>query len=408
VRDRVLIIAAPFGYGPAARALLIANALADLATVTLLSSRDAYLFIERHRAPHVRCLEGIFSRLFPGRERLAEFDTFISINNDPAVRHLIAAGLAERTIFVDSILPWRAEGEAAEFAQPICAYVVQDFPGASSRLATCHAHRVELTAPIVWPRGADPAARTAQDEATGARTIALHLGGVTSPVVPWEAIRRPIEAIVDLVVDLARQHQCELTVLGNRHLESLPINSGPPHGSGVRLVAQANPAEAAALVECAELLVTTPGIGMVYEAMARDVPTLLLPPMNSTQLHQYSVLTALGYPGAMSGRAASALQGVTKGAPWDRQTVLAVRWLQANLAEALAALPSWLDRLLSDRGKAAARDDLLRRQASLRESLSQLSAIDVLRDLVVALASVRDSEGQPFATVPRSTTPPGR
>ena len=135
MRNRVLIIAAPFGYGPAARAMLIASALADLATVTLLSSRDAYRFIVRHRAPPVRCLEGIFSRLFPSREALAEFDTFISINNDPAVRHLIAAGLAERTIFVDSILPWRAAREAAGFTQPIGAYVAQDFPGAKS---TCH------------------------------------------------------------------------------------------------------------------------------------------------------------------------------------------------------------------------------------------------------------------------------
>ncbi len=397
--DRVLIIAAPFGYGPAARALLLANALADLAAVTLLSSRDAYRFIAQHRAPPVRCLDGIFSRLYPSREALAEFDTFISINNDPAVRHLVAMGLAERSIFVDSILPWRAEGAAAGFAQPIGAYLVQDFPGASRLLGACRAKRVELVAPMVWPRATAPAAR--DDEVDG-RRIALHFGGVTSPVVPWDAIRRPIGAMVSLVADLARRHRRELTVLGNRHLGSLPLLSDALPGRGIRLVTEANPAEAAALVESAELLVTTPGIGMVYEAMAREVPTLLLPPVNSTQLHQYAVLTGLGYPGSLSEPAASALQRQTQGAPWDRQSVLAVRWLQANLDEALAELPSWLERLLADRDRGQARVDLLRRQRRLRDSLSQRDAVEVLRTIVVALGGGRAGDGPP------SSAPAGR
>lgn len=402
---RVLIIAAPFGYGPAARALLIATALTDLAEVTVLSSRDAYRFIARNRAPQVRCREGIFSRLFPGRDALAEFDLFISINNDLAVRHLVASGLAERAIFVDSILPWRAAGAAAGFGQPIGAYLVQDFPGASRLLGTCHAHRVELTAPIVWPRDTGTAARPPRHEGAGLRRLVLHFGGITSPLVPWEVIRRPIEGMANVVAEAARRHERELIVLGSRHLGSLPLLSNAPLDSGIRVVAQASPAEAAALVEGAELLVTTPGIGMVYEAMAREVPTLLLPPVNSTQLHQYAVLTAFGYPGAMSERAASALQGVTKDAPWDGQTVLAVRWLQANLAGALAVLPSALDCLLADRGGWAAREAVLGRQRRLRESLSRRDAVELLRELVIAPGPGRAGDGPDSVPGPRSTKP---
>lgn len=403
---RILIIAAPFGYGPAARALLIATALTDLAEVTVLSSRDAYRFIALNRAPQVRCREGIFSRLFPGRDALAEFDLFISINNDPAVRHLVAAGLAERAIFVDSILPWRAAGAAAGFGQPIGAYLVQDFPGASRLLGTCRAHRVELTAPIVWPRDTGgTVARPPRHEGARLRRLVLHFGGITSPLVPWEVIRRPIEGMANLVADAARRHERELVVLGSRHLGSLPLPSNAPSDSGIRVVAQASPAEAAALVEGAELLVTTPGIGMVYEAMAREVPTVLLPPVNSTQLHQYAVLTAFGYPGAMSERAASALQGATTDAPWDGQTVLAVRWLQANLAEALAALPSALDCLLADRGGSAVREAVLGRQRRLRESLSRRDAVELLRELVIATGPGRAGDGPDSVPGPRSSRP---
>ena len=141
--DRVLIIAAPFGYGPAARALLLANALADLAAVTLLSSRDAYRFIAQHRAPPVRCLlkacrlHGIPYSVLPGPSSVLTalvgsgfppdrftFGGFLPTKSGQRERELLAANAREETsIYFES--PYRLvrtlETCAAHFPErPVC------------------------------------------------------------------------------------------------------------------------------------------------------------------------------------------------------------------------------------------------------------------------------------------------
>ncbi|MCL4747969.1 MAG: hypothetical protein KJZ83_21545, partial [Burkholderiaceae bacterium] len=188
----IMIAAAPFGYGPAARALLIADALATRASVTLFTNRDAFRFVSRHAGPAQTCVEGVFHKSFPNTADLERFDLFISVNNEPAVRHLIARGLAGKAIFVDSLLEWRAASGSGAFGEAILGYLVQDFPGAAARLGTCSARHVALTAPMVW--NASPRCRVPDASPHG---VVLHLGGVTSPLVGWDALREPIAKIVD-------------------------------------------------------------------------------------------------------------------------------------------------------------------------------------------------------------------
>jgi len=369
VRKNIIILAAPFGFGPAAKALRIADALADLADITLFSSRDAMRFIARYRAPSVRCVEGVFHAVYPHARDLSGFDLFVSVDNEPAVHHLVSKGFASRAVFFDDIFAWRAANGPVAFAQPIRGYVVQDFPGAAQRLPAGRAQLVALTAPLQWPPlPVEP----------GSLGIVLHLGGVTSPLVGWEALRRPIEAIVSTVLGLAQRHGRRVTIVGSRHVESLGLAPTP----ALSVVGEASPAQAATLVAGAELLVTTPGIGTIYDALSSRVPLVMLPPMNSTQLLQYDVLAARGFAGTIAPREQEALVRAAATVPWDRQTAVCVEWLNRRTGEALSLLPALARALLDDGTRHDARAERLARQQAYSDSLSATDAVAVLRGLL--------------------------
>jgi hypothetical protein len=373
VHKNIIVIAAPFGFGPAAKALMVGDSLVQAANITLFSAGDAFRFISRFCASGVSCLEGSFESVFPSPSDLDRFDYFISVDNEPAVHHLIRNGFAARTIFVDDILPWRFLNCQFGFAQDVLAILVQDFPGAIDCLSACRAKRTVLSAPMVW------ASRLHAREAQTAReNIVLHLGGVTSQPVPWESVRGPVEYIVRCGIHLARQHGRRLRVIGSRHLLTLAQKEVPD----VDIVAELSPQESAAHICGCELLLTTPGIGAVYEAMAGAVPTVLLPPMNSTQLHQYGIFTERGFPGSIDRRVLAGMLSAGQSIPWGRQTMYAIQWLQANPALAMAELPAHLARLLGAQDRESGRRACLANQARFYDSLSATNAITVIGELV--------------------------
>ncbi len=370
----IMIAAAPFGYGPAARALLIADALAARGSVTLFTNRDAMRFVRRHADPAVTCIEGVFHRSFASAAELGRFDRFISVNNEPAVHHLIAHGLAGRTVFVDSLLEWRALSGSGAFGEAILGYLVQDFPGAAARLGACRARHVALTAPMVW--NASTRCRVAD---TAARGVVLHLGGVTSPLVGWDALREPIATIVDQAWRISSRHGRSLTVVGSRHLASLA--SDDP--AGPRILAESSPWDTASLICGSELLLTTPGIGAVYEAITRAVPIVMLPATNSTQLRHYGVYADSGFAGSIPDAARERLRSAADAMPWERQTAFSVGWLRANPALALGRLREHVDSVLQpETDGGAARALMLRRQSEFLAALSSASAIEQLEQLL--------------------------
>jgi hypothetical protein len=97
MKPRVLIVAAPFGFGPAAKALILAHGLKDLADLTLFADREAWAFMDRHKPLTVASRCGIFGQVFSDRAALQEYDQIVSINHVPALVHLQALGLAKRT-----------------------------------------------------------------------------------------------------------------------------------------------------------------------------------------------------------------------------------------------------------------------------------------------------------------------
>lgn len=366
MKPNVLIVAAPFGFGPAVRALLVADGIKDIADVSFFSDGDACQFIEKYKSATSSCAKGIFGQAFRTSESLKQFDFFICINQAPAFEHLHKLGQAGRAVFLDCILHWRTEA-AQTPPRGGLAYLAEDFPGTAQYLDKSAAQRVELTAPLVWPRR-DTAPK-------GKRGITLHLGGVTSPLAPWEIMARPIETLARQVAELARQHGLPLTIIGSAHLKRLP-----PLGDDVSVLGDISPQDSATLIGNSALLITTPGIGAVYEAMAGDTPIILLPPMNSTQLNHYDVFTAHGVAGVLQPELARQISQAAKTIPWNQQTPYCAKLWYEKITILLTRLP----RVFGDLLDQETRQQFLSAQRRILAGLSQRSAIDIIREMLRA------------------------
>ena len=372
MKKNVLIIAAPFGFGPASKALLIADALEGDANISILTDGDAFTFVAKYRSDSTKCLKGIFSRLYPDENSVGAFDFFVSVNNQPAVHHLARLGRAAQTIFHDSLLSWRANGLGNNsLPTGLLAYLVQDYPGAKAYLGLCRTKHAALTAPLVW------------QNASGNQPIVqgnwiLHLGGMTSLFADWESVRLPVLSIVSTVSDLALSSGRTLTVIGGNYLRNLETCRLPD----INIRGDVSPAVSATLIAGSELVLTTPGIGAIYEAMASSTPFILLPPMNSTQLFHYKILSSLGVPGSMSPEVAGALFQDMAKTVWERQTLLIIGWLNRNHLALLPRLPMWIDRLYRSTDGDMARKTVLDVQNGIFDTLSKTSAPELIRHLV--------------------------
>lgn len=373
-KTKLLLIAAPFGFGPAARALLLARAFCEHAEITLFSNMDALRFIERFRPPSTLCRGGIFKQVYPDSVSLENFDYFISLNNDPAVNHLIKHGFADKTIFLDSILPWRAEQATIGFPRPIRGYLVQDFPGTSSYLDGRWAQTVELTAPAVWT------SRTSrQVDDCSPKIVTLHFGGATSPVVGWKSVSPLLENISLAALKLARHFAHKLVILGNPNASSLAVSREPD----ILVMGGVSPPEAAKIIERSAILLTTPGISAIYEAFACQTPCIVLPPMNSTQLHQYRVFINEGLPGSIDSTLERILYAKTSTMTWDKQSLHCIAWLSAHLAPALGRLEAEMTQMLDPASGLARREEVNEKQLAFFNRLSGQQLVEVLAKIIL-------------------------
>ena len=116
--------------------------------------------------------------------------------------------------------------------------------------------------------------------------------------------------------------------------------------------------------------------------MASSTPFILLPPMNSTQLFHYKILSSLGVPGSMSPEVAGALFQDMAKTVWERQTLLIIGWLNRNHLALLPRLPMWIDRLYRSTDGDMARKTVLDVQNGIFDTLSKTSAPELIRHLV--------------------------
>ncbi|MDA1076765.1 MAG: hypothetical protein O3A63_18735 [Proteobacteria bacterium] len=365
----VLVIIAPFGFGPASKGLYIAEQLSGLARLTLTSSGDAYDFIIRHAPIGTVCRSGRVNQLFTATE-VSTFDLIISVNNGPSITSLTRIGLGPKVVFVDSLMHWRAGQDEIVAHQSILAYLVQDFPGAAKHPRTCQSEIFELVAPMVWR---NPDHRVAGDR----HGALLCLGGVTSALVRWQDINEVIEGLVEGVLVTCRGLNLPLTVIGNDSLKELKV----AQAEGISIRGAVDPHTSSDLIAGSLLLLTTPGIGTVYEGFIAATPVMLMPHNNSTQLHQYRTLADLGIAHTLHNHPDLASLYQISDQPWNQHAAACTDWLKQHTADLQATLQRSISGICDPQGRLES-DALLQTQAHVVDSLSKVNVIEVLKNLI--------------------------
>lgn len=369
---QILIIIAPFGFGPAAKGLYLADKLAVDACLTLVSTGSAYSLVNETALEGVRCLNGRIHELFTISD-LTRFNLIISINNAPAVHILSKAGFGGKLVFIDDLLQWRGGIDDINTEGKMLAYLVQDFPGAAEHLHLCHsyAQSTQLIAPMIWSRSSH------SDYSSVRQGITLCLGGVTSPLVNWHSIRDQIEALICATYESCKNHAQHLTVIGNQSLSELEIGSL----DGIDVLGAVSPQVSSKLIARSELLLTTPGIGTVYEAMVTNTPMLLLPPTNSTQLQQYKVFEEGGIAHVLQG--SLLLEGLWEAfnLPWPEHAGHCVNWIEQYFAEVASSIECFISNTQAVSNVKNV-EKLIEAQKSFMDGLSDISVIEILLELL--------------------------
>jgi len=336
---RIVIVAAPFGYGPASKALQIADHLSAMAEITIISKGDAFQFLKKFSHPTVTCLQGTFDEVF--RQVRADSDCYISIGNVPAVEVLIAAGLQNKLVFVDSLFPWRMQFDPPRWLHSIQACLVEDFPGVSVKLSGIHAHRVEVVAPLIRKPDCIPGLSARNS------TITLALGGVTSPLVRWTTVKDTVSKLVSGVITQAGENNKKIQIAGSANLQTLVAELD----KDICVMGDVSPAEMIKLISQSELVISTPGLGTIYESIACNVPVLLLPPMNSTGLFQSETYLKHGFSSTLGPASIRMALSFLTIPAWHQQTLRYIDWFNANQDHLLEELPSLLSAVFhADRG----------------------------------------------------------
>lgn len=369
----LLIIAAPVGFGPASKAWLIAEEMRATHAVVISATFDSADFLQNTLSDDVTVQQGIFQEAFPDRKSLARFDAVISVNHTPALSHLAALGYAKRTIFVDSLTHWRAGTDDEEVPPDLLAYLVQDYPPADGQPSGAVKPGRTVVAPIIW--------RDTKKRAPAKRAgVLIHTGGMSAPAREDIPVRQAIACLFGPVLAETLERSDQITIMGNRHAAACI-----PGSEKARILAEVNPARAAQLIADTKLLITTPGIGAVYEAMNCDTPILLLPPTNSTQMLHYRVLTSLGIAGTLDEAGYKDLARKLEEAEWQEYIQVLLSEFATGSARLLAKLIPLLDSYLIGKD-AAARNQTAATGRKIFSGLANVSAIDAIRTAIGTLA----------------------
>ena len=173
------------------------------------------------------------------------------------------------SIFVDSIAQWRLKSGEDDLPNGLLAHIIQDefSEVASDRWIPKGAF---VTAPLIWP---DKGCVTFD----GRIGVLVHTGGMTSPAAADNLVGAFASEIVAPIVKSIASLGYEVVLLGNSSvLGRLSVDSR------VKVLGNVSPASAIRAIGKANVLITTPGKGAIYEAMSTRTPIILLPPINST------------------------------------------------------------------------------------------------------------------------------
>ncbi len=280
---KVLVYSIPFGSGPTAKALVIAERLRRQHSVQLATYSHG-LDLARRSGSGLSVIDTAGRGIGELKPILDEgLDVLVSVMDLTVARLVKEYSPGTAVVFVDSLLSWRLH-EYPDLAlgdlDVVDLYIAQYDPGLdleqlSSRLRP-PGDWLHLVLPLVVPVG--PA--SVEEHGSG---LLLHYGGVSSPVAAARRYMRFIRSTTSVVLDVVRG-SCDVAIASVEDVARVLATSNV-QAAGTRYGCFGYGAFQRAIGRT-QLLVTTPGLETTYEGIAAGRPVLLLPPLNSTQLHQ--------------------------------------------------------------------------------------------------------------------------
>lgn len=277
MRNRqVLIIPVTFGFGPASHAVTIAETLrgmdpeivltgsGDGAAVELMLGSDMFDAVIETEA-------GRLSSSFNADNYAAA----VVVGDFERAGHL--AGLSERTVFVDALYWMWPEDPLPQVAA--AAYLCLEFPGVRARLEQS-IHSVEVARQVnqILEPGPPVLSESERD-----RLVMVNLGGAVSPFgTNYDYLSVLVRIISDAVQEVCRDSEVVITCSTHAAMELQARAADDQYGS----FSFTTPRGMQSMLQRAELLITLPGMSIVWEALHTEVPTLLLPAANYSQHRQ--------------------------------------------------------------------------------------------------------------------------
>ncbi len=289
----ILIYSIPFGFGPTGKAIAIANQLSAFNNVTLTSFKHSLQIIgENDRINVIDCKTRNFSEW--DTEIFQTTDLLISIMDLRLINYVSENFPQIKTVFIDSLFWWRKSLLDIPF-QNCDLFLLQTFPGVKERIEDVpkiYRNKFIEVSPILSEN------KIPERNINKIDNFLLHFGGVNSLIAQWEMYKQYFEFISSIVINYTKAHNSILTVTGNidlmKHLENyFPLEEN--------IVFQClDNAEFHRKLSNAKLFVSTCGIEATYEAFNYLIPTIFLPPVNSTQLYQLMSFISLEFPVVIS------------------------------------------------------------------------------------------------------------
>jgi hypothetical protein len=208
-------------------------------------------------------------------------DIVVSIMNREAAE--IAARADVPCLFVDMLL-WMWHRPPA-LPGAVVRYFAEDFPGVRERAVRWRDRlpQVQVIPPLIIPGIQDSAP---EDH------VLVNFGGMSTWMISPDHLLAYAQAMTECVAEALANWAGPITVAVGSHLLA-PLRARVKLArADVRLVSLSHRAYLDTLRR-SRLLVTSPGLHAVYEAFARRIPCLLLPPQNLSQVLTLRVLRDL-------------------------------------------------------------------------------------------------------------------
>lgn len=259
-----------FGWGPLGKVRLILEKLPQARVALYGDARTISLTTK---------LLGSRHKFIEHPPRLS--DVALVIHHRPAVKSI--ADLGVPVVYVDSLPYMRVTDADTPALDKVACYCAQKYP----------VERLPLASPLLqkWPgiRWVDPIVPPSQSR-RGGRGIVIHVGGLRNYVirgVDSDSVDNAVEAYLNLVLfPLAGELQA-----AGRKVSAVCGNLSPDSCRRLRAllpecdaIGPQTPYAFERMLSDADLLITSPGSTTILHAMAINLPALLLPPQNLSQI----------------------------------------------------------------------------------------------------------------------------